>query len=224
MTGKDEDGNIYFYYIDSVSEKNVPVGTVPSIDTDTVSGSEVKRLYSENDSTTDKMLSVTNDLIIANKTLTITKTIKGTSTPLTGAKFRLTRVDGNGYAMTGDKAYSRELEVTDAQTGMIEFTDLAPSIYKLEETLLPPGYISKEGSYYIVVNDDGSTTMDVEMTGAHTLITPAGASGFKVENEPGAALPSTGGPGTNLIYLLGIMLTSLAGTGLVMKRRKRNAA
>ena len=43
-----------------------------------------------------------------------------------------------------------------------------------------------------------------------------------VGNTPGVALPNTGGPGTNLIYILGIMLTGLAGAGLVMKRRRRN--
>lgn len=42
-----------------------------------------------------------------------------------------------------------------------------------------------------------------------------------VKNTPGAALPSTGGSGINLIYLLGIMLTSIAGAGLVMGRRKK---
>ena len=46
---------------------------------------------------------------------------------------------------------------------------------------------------------------------------------FGVENNPGVALPSTGGLGTTVIYLLGIMLTGIAGAGLVM-RRKRKAA
>ena len=36
-------------------------------------------------------------------------------------------------------------------------------------------------------------------------------------------LPSTGGPGTNMIYLIGITLLSLAGTGFLMKRRRRHA-
>ena len=45
-----------------------------------------------------------------------------------------------------------------------------------------------------------------------------------VGNTPGVALPSTGGPGTNLYYLLGIMLTAFAGVGLVMKRRRRIAS
>ncbi len=44
-----------------------------------------------------------------------------------------------------------------------------------------------------------------------------------VKNNPGYELPSTGGPGTNLIYLFGIMLTGLASTGLLMKMRRRSA-
>ena len=43
-----------------------------------------------------------------------------------------------------------------------------------------------------------------------------------VKNEPGTVLPSTGGYGTDLIHVLGIMLTGLACTGLVMKIRRKN--
>ena len=43
-------------------------------------------------------------------------------------------------------------------------------------------------------------------------------------NNPGVTLPNTGGPGTGILYLTGIALLSLAGTGFAMKRRKRNAA
>ena len=35
--------------------------------------------------------------------------------------------------------------------------------------------------------------------------------------------PATGGPGTTLIYLFGIMLTGFAGTALVMRRRRKAA-
>ena len=47
---------------------------------------------------------------------------------------------------------------------------------------------------------------------------------YMIRNNAGVELPSTGGPGTNIIYLFGIMLTGLAGAGLVMKRRRRIAA
>ena len=46
---------------------------------------------------------------------------------------------------------------------------------------------------------------------------------IRIWNTPGVALPSTGGPGNNRIYLLGIMLISLAGAGLVITKRKRSA-
>ena len=47
---------------------------------------------------------------------------------------------------------------------------------------------------------------------------------YRIANNPGVELPSTGGPGTNMLYFFGIMLTSLAGAGLVMKRRRKNVA
>ena len=42
---------------------------------------------------------------------------------------------------------------------------------------------------------------------------------YRITNNPGVALPAAGGIGTTMLYLLGIGLIGLAGTGLVMKRR-----
>ena len=39
-----------------------------------------------------------------------------------------------------------------------------------------------------------------------------------VVNEPGAALPNSGGPGTLRIYLTGLLLTALAGLCLWIRR------
>ena len=41
---------------------------------------------------------------------------------------------------------------------------------------------------------------------------------FTVENTPGAALPSTGGPGDGLYYFIGLMMAIVAGTGFFLKR------
>ena len=54
-----------------------------------------------------------------------------------------------------------------------------------------------------------------------TLTFNAQTATATVGNTPGAALPNTGGPGTKMLYFFGIMLAGLAGTGLVMKRRRR---
>ena len=47
------------------------------------------------------------------------------------------------------------------------------------------------------------------------------AAKVTVENEPGAALPSTGGPGTTWIYLLGTVLLLGCGITLIARRRIR---
>ena len=44
-----------------------------------------------------------------------------------------------------------------------------------------------------------------------------------VYNSPGIELPSTGGVGTHLIYLLGGLMTAFAAAALLIKRRRREA-
>ncbi len=63
------------------------------------------------------------------------------------------------------------------------------------------------------VADNPAAPEDETVTGTNAT--------FTVENKPGVALPNTGGPGTSMLYLLGIMLTGLACAGLVMKRRRK---
>ena len=46
---------------------------------------------------------------------------------------------------------------------------------------------------------------------------------YEIANNAGYELPSTGGPGTSLNYLLGLMLAVCAGAGLMMRRRRRAA-
>ena len=61
----------------------------------------------------------------------------------------------------------------------------------------------------------------MDLTVPHALISPDSGNDFTVENEPGARLPNTGGPGTNLLYLLGGMMIMLAGAGLILLNRKK---
>jgi LPXTG-motif cell wall-anchored protein len=49
---------------------------------------------------------------------------------------------------------------------------------------------------------------------------PAQSANYVIGNEPGVALPSTGGPGTTMFYILGLLLTGLAGAGLVLRKRR----
>jgi LPXTG-motif cell wall-anchored protein len=44
---------------------------------------------------------------------------------------------------------------------------------------------------------------------------------FIIENEPGAALPNTGGPGNTPFTFLGVLATATSGTLLVVRKKRR---
>ena len=114
--------------------------------------------------------------------------------------------------------------------GKFKVDGLGPGDYEIVEVNYPSGYIqttnnprfritfNTETEKFEIVPWNSSESIDVIDA---TMTTP---NIIVVGNTPGAALPNTGGPGTNLIYLLGLLLTSFAGTGILMKRRRRNAA
>ena len=158
-------------------------------------------------------------------TITINKVIMGTSKPLTGARFKLTKVidtHGNQPAEESDR-WSCELDVTDKSTGSVTFTEITPGMYQLEATIVPEGYVKKEGPYFINVDENGNSSIETSIE--HELISPDLEKGntYTVQNEPGAALPSTGGMGTALFYILGSALTVSAGTLIVVQRRRKKA-
>ena len=117
---------------------------------------------------------------------------------------------------------------SEARSGnLLNNTYLPNGVYYLKETNSPDGYNMLEHMLKITVDKSGITMMsDTEFapqnyddqTDSDDL-----SFTFNVENNPGVSLPSTGGPGTNLIYLLGTILTALAGAGLVMRRRRKAA-
>ena len=57
----------------------------------------------------------------------------------------------------------------------------------------------------------------------YTADAESAAVAYKIRNDAGVALPSTGGSGTDIFYILGGILTALAG-GLLLIKRNREAA
>ena len=173
-----------------------------------------------------------------------------TSVKLPGAVFTLRKIKDadpiNGTYATEDGTSPRDSEPTAATTGMTSFDNLTNGYYELTEKTAPAGYVLTDemATYFKVesgvvtwlVKGDGkpSTWTTKSGKGSGELVdfeaavaedteqgTAAKNAKFVIENEPGAALPSTGGPGTSLICLLGIMLTGLAGAGMVMQLRRK---
>ena len=140
----------------------------------------------------------------------------------------------DGTALTINKNdVNGQFEITDAAKG-VTITGLMPGIYELQEKKAPDGYIIMGTAMQFEVKTDG-TLVKLPPTGQTVpeeqadkdprfKLEDTSAAGQKqseltVHNHPGASLPSTGGPGTKLIYILGGMLTGFS--LLLMFSRKR---
>ena len=155
------------------------------------------------------------------------------TTPLENAQFTLTKLnpDGKGDYLTPKVEIGSSL--TDAK-GEASINGISNGYYEIAETKLPSGYVLiGTGKFYIHV-DNGNITLltkdpdkvvtdwnERTLTEEDKLVFDAASSTFTVGNTPGVALPSTGGPGTEIFKLLGGMLVLFAGAGFILLQRKK---
>lgn len=154
---------------------------------------------------------------------------------LSGAKFVLYRMDGGTqkYAkLTGDKIASWVTDKGDATTletngaGDILIEGLNVGTYYLEETEAPAGYNKLTEPIEVEITattsvTSGSETVQYKNSGEPSYTTATNAT-VKVLNEAGTQLPSTGGIGTTLFYVIGGVLMAVAAVLLVTKKRMNN--
>lgn len=119
-------------------------------------------------------------------------------------KFTLNN-DTNKYRFAADG----NATLTSLNNGRIDIEGLKAGTYYLKETKAPDGYNLLKEIQKIEIGEDGS----IKLKG--NVIT----GDVKVKNNSGIELPSTGGMGTTLIYLAGIVLVVLSGYVLISKRR-----
>ena len=153
--------------------------------------------------------------------ITVRKTDE-TGEALPGSKFVLYKKNQQGiFVLVHEYGLGEEglIDLTD-RTEMT-FSGMSNGTYKLSETNAPSGYIIMTKDIYFNLSDgtmmltdeDGNakTYTDVSLLDDNTTIA--------VKNNPGPALPSTGGPGNRYIHILGLMMT--AGAGLLLWKKKR---
>lgn len=177
--------------------------------------------YGNNNKTTDRK---THTVSYEIKVLKYTKT---TDNPLANATFSLYNAETAGMpyklvqktgttdyrlAMTGQSGIT---EITTNDKGKFSIQGLKPGDYWLEETAAPKGYNKLTKRIKVHINEAGNYVINDENTGSPI-------SQVEVENKSGTVLPSTGGAGTTMIYLIGGALVLGSGVVLATKRRVKN--
>ena len=130
-------------------------------------------------------------------------------------------------------ATKNPLILTSDADGIIEFIGLKEGTYTLEEINAPDGYNKIDGTSDITISwsDPGETDAEsIVAQGGFTLSATDFANAMKwnadekqfevtIENHTGSTLPSTGGIGTTIFYVVGAILVIGAGVVLITKRR-----
>ena len=139
---------------------------------------------------------------------------------LPGAEFRLyktvngetyyAKFDANGL-LTGwtTDAASTGVTMTSNDKAALVLNGLDAGIYYLEETKAPDGYNKLTDPVTVTITEDGKVSGATDGT-------------VYVSNNAGATLPSTGGMGTTLFYVIGGGLMVAAVVLLVTKKRMEN--
>lgn len=158
-------------------------------------------------------------------------------TPLAGATFSLFTTETEGDAIklvqkTGTQEYRLAIqgetgekevtEITTTDTGRFSIQGLKPGNYWLEETAAPKGYNKLKKRIKIAVGAHGAITIDGNYNADGTVSGGNLEAEVGVENKTGTVLPSTGGAGTTMIYLVGAVLVLGSGVVLATKRRVKN--
>ena len=95
--------------------------------------------------------------------------------------------------------------------------------YKITETSAPDGYIIKYADTLFSIAADGSVTIDEEVNPYASLTpkTQTDNAKISIKNEPGKELPMTGGIGTTIMYIAGIILTMISGVILAIRTKRQ---
>jgi fimbrial isopeptide formation D2 family protein/LPXTG-motif cell wall-anchored protein len=174
----------------------------------------------------------TKDTVIVFTYKTVVNKVDSNSKPLTGAAFTLEKY----YKSTDTWTAIKTVEA--APTTTFTFSGLDDGIYRLTETTTPAGYNSIDPIYFTVtashdVTSDNPTLTSLSATqtaddgsslatGAVATFTAdltAGSLSTDIVNNSGSTLPSTGGIGTTIFTVAGVVLMIGAAVVLITKRK-----
>ncbi|WP_419031051.1 SpaH/EbpB family LPXTG-anchored major pilin [Holdemanella porci] len=156
---------------------------------------KVFKFYKDkNDSNTEKGLD--------GAVFTLSKNPNGTD------PIKLINKGSNTYRVAKKDETNTITEVITPDNGRFTIQGLGAGTYYLTEIQQPAGYNKLSGPVTVVIDENGKVRVG-----------ESEANPVKVENKTGTVLPSTGGAGTTMIYLIGGALVLGSGVVLVTKRR-----
>ena len=143
--------------------------------------------------------------------------------PLAGAAFELQKKNSHG-----DYEVFKSFEAGDEKK-TFEFNGLDDGDYRLRETTTPAGYNTITPVEFTIsaTHDEAAdeptllTLSGYKKTGEATFTADknAGSLTTDIVNKKGSSLPSTGGRGTTMIYIIGAALVIMAGVVLAMRKK-----
>lgn len=178
-----------------------------------------KLTYGDNRSVEDKTTTSTSQMKVLKYTETTTNTLNGAkfklfTQPTGGEALKFAPIDNQNYRLTKEATGQDEIETI--KDGTFTLQGLKPGVtYWLEETEAPQGYNKLTSRIKVELKQYG-------MVKVNDIDPGRPLSQVEVENKSGSLLPSTGGMGTTLIYLIGGAL--VLGSGIVLANKKRAKA
>ena len=145
--------------------------------------------------------------------------------PLAGAGFTLYKKDSKGNWNEVDTLTAEAVEKDGKVVSYTAaFQRLDDGDYKLVESTTPAGYNTIADVEFTITATHDTTSDDPTLTALDggnlgTGVVSTGAITTDIKNEKGATLPTTGGMGTTVIYVAGMILVLFAGVMLVTRRR-----
>ena len=124
-------------------------------------------------------------------------------------------------------------QITTPDSGLIVVKGVKTGSYEIKEVTAPAGYnkltapvtveavkTSRTDTHTTVyLDENGNTTTETTTTEVKVELANIAATSLVVVNQAGTELPSTGGMGTTIFYVLGFVLVVGAGVLLVTKKR-----
>ena len=179
-----------------------------SIDTGATAGQD----YTNTAVLTYKAQTSTSTAVFTTYAFEIMKT-NSEETALPGVTFTVTKTENDtlyyyaGANATAPWTTTKTLLTTGAD-GKISVTGVDAAVYTVTEEETLPGYNKADAPFIVTIAENGSVTGDGVVSGVLTVV-----------NYSGTELPSTGGIGTTIFYVIGAILVIGAGVVLVTRRR-----